>query len=151
MADAGFITALAIEAAAADKMTWTVLEPGLSPTFFGVLVTVAIDYDTQTLATLVNLDKRITYGSDTGRIELAEIEIPDGAVAGSVFLYRIGAHSTVAVANQQRCIMAQQLICEVSQAGTGGGSIAGDYQPFVIINADPEQFTNMSNVTIVND
>jgi hypothetical protein len=147
MADAGMATAITIEATAGDLSVWTVLEPGLSPTFFGVLITVTIG--TQTIDAIVSLDLRPAYGSDTGRIELATITVPDLAVAGSVFLYRIGAHSTVAIANQQRAEMGYQLVAEQKVAATG--TTTGDYQPFVLYTADPEQFVNMPNVTIVND
>ena len=126
-------TAIAIEASAADVFIFDVDEPFIIAGF-RTKVTVAIDYDTQTAAAVISLDRRVTYASDTGRVELGTITIPDATAAG------IQVYSTDFTPTQLD--RGDQLVVEVKTAGTGGMSIAGDWLPVLLRqSADFEDIT----------
>jgi len=94
----------------------------------GVLVTVAVNYDTPTALCIVAFDRRVIYGSNTGRVEMGRVTIPDGAVAGAVYYLDI---PNAADKDNGEVIAGGEVVAEIVQAGTGGGAIAGDFQPFV--------------------
>lgn len=126
-ADAGLATALAIEVATGDKSIWTAMHP-MQVSRVGILVTVTIDYDTLVTACVVAFDRRVTYGSDTGRVEMGRVTIPNGTKSGTVIYLDIPNGAD----NDNGEVMAGgQVVSEVVTAGTGGGAIAGDWQPFV--------------------
>lgn len=121
MAASGYATAIALEAGAANLTggLWDVFEP-MVVVYGGVLVTVAFNYDTQTAEAVVKFFQRVTYGSDTGRVELCAIRLIDGTAAGKI-LYAPAAKKLISAG--------QQIVAAITTAGTGGGSIAGDFQP----------------------
>lgn len=150
-ADAGLPTALALEAATGDKSIWTAFHP-MQVSRVGILITVATDYDTQSAAAVVAFDRRVTYGSDTGRVEMARLTIPDATAAGTVIY--------VDVPNGQdndsgEVLAGGQVVSEVVTQGAGGGSIAGDFQPFICwqpLAVHPTNNVNGSSVvTLIND
>ena len=121
MANTGFATAIAVEAAAAAITggLWDVMHP-MEIYRLQLLVTVALNYDTQTAEAVVTFFKRVTYASDTGRVTLGTVRLIDGTAAG-VRLYRnIQPH---------KVYPGQQILAAITTAGTGGGSIAGDFLP----------------------
>ena len=83
-------TAVALEAAAAVVATWNFQEPA-EVTRVGFQVTVAFDYDTQITEGVLKFYKRPTYGSDTGRIELASLDLTDGLAAGHCYFVDVPA------------------------------------------------------------
>lgn len=151
MDQAGLATAINLTAATGDKSIWNAFHP-LEVSRVGILITTATNYDTQTAAAVVAFDRRVTYGSDTGRIEMGRITIPDGAVAGTVYYLDI-PNGEDNDAGEVRA--GGQIVCEVVTAGTGGGSIAGAWQPYVC--AQPMAIAPGSNkngnsvVTLVKD
>ncbi len=150
MADAGLGTAIEIEAATGDKFTWTAFHP-MQVSRVGVLVTVTIDYDTITTACVVAFDRRVTYGSDTGRVEMGRVTIPQGTKAGTVIY--------VDIPNGQdndsgEVIAGGQVVCETVVAGLGGTEV-GDWQPVLVWVPMALQPANNKDgagvVTLVND
>jgi hypothetical protein len=151
VADAGLATALAIEAAAGDKSIWTAFMP-MQVERVGVLVTVAINYDTPTALMVMAFDRRVTYGSDTGRVEMGRVTIPNGTAAGTVIYLNI-PHAD---GEDSGSVMAGgQIVSEIVTQGAGGGSIAGDFQPFICWQPRGEANANNLNgssvVTLVED
>lgn len=143
-------TAEALEVAAGDvaNALWAILYP-CTVKFFGFEVTVAFDYDTQTAEGIIALDKRVTPASDTGRVEVARVDLEDGLAIGDVR----GLLGTD-MGTDAFCQPGDELVLEVVTAGTGGGSIAGDWRPIIILapyDEVPENCTGwtLSDVTQV--
>ncbi len=127
-ADTGHATAIAVEAATGDITggVWTAFHP-MQVSRVGVLIVVAINYDTLTTKAVIAFDRRVTYGSDTGRVEMGRVSIPDGAVAGSVFYLDIPNGQD----NDNGEVMAGgQVVAEIVVAGLGQTEV-GDFQPFI--------------------
>ena len=148
--DAGHATALAVEASVGDIGTWTAFMP-MQVSRVGVLITVLINYDTLTTKAVIAFDRRVTYGSDTGRVEMGRVSIPDGAVAGAVYY--------VDIPNGQdndngEVIAGGQVVAEIVTAGLGGTEV-GDFQPFIcwqpMALAPANNINGNSVVTLVND
>lgn len=131
--DAGQPTAIALEAAAGDKFVYTILEPCVVLAF-RLLATVAMNYDTLTTAAKVALDRRVTFASDTGRVQLVELTIPQGLAAGK-FLYKKFA--------PVKMLPGEQLVVEVTTQGAGGTE-AGDWLPVIIVAPVPETEGNIA-------
>lgn len=134
LADAAQETAVALEASAADVFVYTILDP-ITVTGFRCLVTVTLDYDTQTAEAVIALDHRITFASDTGRVALGTVALADGTAAG------IQLYTTFTPVNLER---GDQLVVEVATAGTGGMSIAGDWLPVIITES-----TDFEDITLL--
>jgi len=135
MADAGFEGAVALNASIADALVFTVMEPMV---VFGLrlLVTLLTAYDTKTADQIISLDHQPAYGSVSGRTELGAITVPDALAAGKV-LYKDFTPKKV--------MPGEQLVFEIKQAGTGGGSISGTVQPFLVMAPAPESPGNCLN------
>lgn len=131
-------TALAIEAAVGDKSIFNVKEP-VTVNRVGIQVTVPINYDTPTALCVCALDRRIAFGSDTGRVELDTITIPDGTPAGTVIYADFG---------DTNLDVGDQLVFEVKTQGAGGAGIAGDYEPFFCYRPRAETPANQSEQTV---
>lgn len=131
----GFATAIALEAGAGNLTggLWDVMTP-VKVIRLQVLVTVTFNYDTQTAEGVVSFYKRITYASDTGRVLLGAVRLIHGTTAGQRLYVDIAPH---------KCLVGQQIIAAISTAGTGGGAIAGDFQPEVVVQDDYETAANM--------
>ena len=128
---------LALEVATGDTtFTWQIYWPCFVYAF-GYLVSVAFDYNTQIVEGIVALDKRITFGSDTGRVEVCRLDLEDALAIGSV-RYIFPNRTNV------NCDPGDTLICEVVTAGTGGGAIAGDWVPFVLAAPRAEVVGNIT-------
>lgn len=127
MTDAGWATAAIIEAATGDIGTWTAMHP-MQVQRVGVLVTVAIDYDTTTARTVVAFDRRVTYGSDTGRVEMGRVTIPQGTIAGTVIYLDIPNGEGN---DYGEVIAGGQVVAEIVTSGAGAGTEVGDFQPWV--------------------
>lgn len=123
---AGQLTAIALEATAGDKYTFDIVEPILVVEF-RVQITVAIDYNTPTNLAVVALDRRIMYGSDTGRVQLTNVTIPNLAPAGRQIYTEL--------AQPVGLDRGDQLVVEVTTAGTGGAGIAGDWRPVILLRS----------------
>lgn len=122
-------TALALEVTAAgDDVIWTIFEP-ITVLEVRAFVTVTFDYDTQTAEGVLSFERRVTYGSDTGRVVLGAVTLTDATAAG-VQLYQ--------TINPTKLDVGDQIIADMSTAATGGMSIAGDFYPIFIYYPTPE-------------
>lgn len=131
MCDAGQQTAIAIEAAAGDKFTFTILET-IVVVEFRVLITVTIDYNVATTLAQVSLDHRVAYGSDTGRVELAVVTIPDATAAGKQLYKKF---------TPKKIKAGEQLVVETKVQGAGGTEL-GDWLPVIVWSPAPETNAN---------
>lgn len=134
-ANSGFATAIAVEAATGNITggVWDVMS-ACKVLRLQLLVTVTLNYDTQTAEGKVSFYKRITYGSDTGRVLLGVVRLIHGTTAGQRLYVDIPPH---------KCLVGQQIVAAISTAGTGGGAIAGDFLPEVVVQDDYETAKNM--------
>ncbi len=150
-ADQGLPTASIIEAATGDIMTWTAFHP-MQVSRVGVLVTVTIDYDNVApTPCVVAFDRRVTYGSDTGRVEMGRVTIPQATKSGTVIYVDIpngDGNDTGEV------IAGGQVVAEIVVAGLGTTEV-GDFQPFICWQPMSLQPANNKDgvgvVTLVND
>lgn len=107
--DAAFLAAVALQTPA-DKAVVTVLSPA-TVLRLTALVTVA----TTGVAVVVALDKRVTYASEVGRVELGRMTIPIGTAVGkSVFKDIVGDVAP-----------GEQVVVELITAATAGSAIFG--------------------------
>ena len=127
---------LALEVATGDTtFTWMCYWP-MQVLSFGFLVSVAFDYNVQTAEGVIALDKRVTFGSDTGRVEVCRVDLEDALAIGAV-RYVLPPRANMF------CHPGDQLVCEVVTAATGGGAIAGDWVPFVMLGVWTETPANI--------
>lgn len=136
MADAGFATAIALEAPTGNLAggLWTVQSP-LVVKRLGLLVTVAFNYDTQTTEGVVTFFRRVTYGSDVGRVALGAIRLLNGTAAGQI-LYRS--------INDVKVNVGEQILAAITTQAVGGAGIAGDFLPVVYYEYTPDTPANQS-------
>lgn len=102
---------------------------------FGCQVTTA--YTAPTTAQVVALDHRPTYGSDTGRTELATITMSAARPAGRVVHKRI---------NPVKVLPGQQVIIKQKTAGAGGAGAATWYFLYALC---PESSANCTNLELL--
>lgn len=136
MADAGFEAAVALDAVVGDSIVFTVMEPMV---VFGLrlLCTLLTAYDTKVTDQIISLDHRPVYGADTNRVELGAITVPEALAAGKILYKDI---------TPKKVMPGEQLVFEIKQAGTGGVSIAGTVQPFLVMAPAPESLGNCLNM-----
>jgi hypothetical protein len=126
-ADAGFATALAIDVAAGDKSIWSAFHP-MQVARVGVMVITAIVYGTTPTLAVVAFDRRVTFASNTGRVEMGRVTIPESAPAGAVFYVDIPNGPNK---DNGELIAGGQVVSEVVVAGLGG-TVTGTFQPFIV-------------------
>jgi hypothetical protein len=105
--DAALLAAVALQTPG-DKGIVHVLAP-VSVLRFGCLITTA----TTGVIAVAALDKRVTYGSDTGRVELGRLNIPIGTALGKTVYKDVIADVAPG----------EQLVIELITASTAGGGI----------------------------
>lgn len=143
--NAGQETAIALEAGTGVKFTYDIVEP-ITVTRFALKPTVTFNYATMSAQSVVKLKKYVTYGSSVGEVTLATITLDDPAVSGNNawtagHVYYVDVENALNAA----CVNAgQQLVVEVTTAGTGGGGIAGDWLPYIMYNPRAEVEANQS-------
>jgi len=138
-----FATALDLETAAGDTTyIWTVEYPAIVVDF-GIRVTVAFDYDTLTTEGVVALDKRITAGSNTGRVEICRLSLPHGLAIGDI---RTAPRARLG-ATARRVEPGEQLIVERVTTAAGGTEL-GDYYPWVALAPHDEEPGNCAHWTV---
>ena len=135
-ANSGYPTDIALEAAAADITggLWDVHTPMIIKRV-GILVRVAFAYDTQTAEGVVTFFRRITYGSNTGRVTLGTVRLIDATALGRI-LYRD--------INDTFANVGDQIVAAITTAATGGGAIAGDFLPLFYYENVPETVANQT-------
>jgi len=107
----------ALEVSTGDKAYFTVVKP-ITIVEFGIMPTVAFNYNVQTTEGVVALDRQPTYGSDTGRVEIATVKLTDGTAIGKLLKK---------VFNPVNADPGSRLVLEVKTQAAGGGGIAGDW------------------------
>jgi hypothetical protein len=105
------LQAAVLTQAPADKGALTCLGP-VTALRINALVTVA---PTATAA-VVALDRRITYGSDTGRVEIGRLTIPIGTAIGKVVWKEL---------DPTDFDIGDQMVLELITASTAGAAILG--------------------------
>lgn len=136
VANSGYPTAIAVEAGTGDITggLWDVHTPMVIRRL-GILVTVAFDYNVQVAEGVVTFFRRITYGSNTGRVTLGTVRLIDATAAGRI-LYRD--------INEVFANVGDQIVAAITTAGTGGGAIAGDFLPEFYYDEVPEALGNQT-------
>lgn len=134
----GATTPIALEASAAVVRTWEVYEP-IQVTRVGIKIAVTFNYDTQTQEGILKFKRYIAYGSATGAIELGTITLTDTAAAGKCVYIDVDTSD-----GRGDCKGGEQIVAEITTAGTGGGSIAGDFLCYVCYNPRAETTANQS-------
>lgn len=110
---------------AADVLVFTPCRP-VTVFRYGYIVTVELD---NTTALQLNLDHRVTAGSDTGRTEKAEI-VGSGTQA-------VGYMSYGDLATPIEVDADEEVVIEVSQAATAGdGKVFLEYQERAFVGSD---------------
>lgn len=134
-------TVVALAAVVGDKFVFNIYEP-IMVVEFRLVVAGAITYNTPSALAVVALDRRVTYGSDTGRVELGTITIPDAAPAGQQI------YKAITPTNLDR---GDQLVVEVKTQGAGGAGISGSWLPLILCQSidfeartPPEQDTGLT-------
>lgn len=101
----------------------------------GAIVSTAIANDL--VAAVMTVYRRVTFGSDVGRVAIGTLTFPDGTAVGKVLYKDV---SPVV------CYPGEQIIFEVSTAGTDSGVAAGAAIGLVSCEEDPEMPDNQSNM-----
>ena len=152
--DASLAAALALEAAAGLILTKTVFEP-ITVTRFGFRPTVPFDYNVQNAKGVLTLYRYPVVGG-AGKVALATIalenldlvdnvyyvDVPNPAVSPTV----VNGVITVRGRNKADINAGEAVVIEISTAATGGGGIAGDFQPFFCWNPRAEVEDNQSKM-----
>lgn len=131
--DAALAAAVALEAAATTAvLTKTMVTPGVAMAF-GFRPTVLFNYDTLVTKGVLTLYK-YPLANSSNKVALATINLEDGDLAGVV--YKVNVSSKPTYANPQLDPAAffqagDQLVVVITTAATGGGYIAGDFQPII--------------------
>jgi len=79
----------------------------------------------------------------TDRKSLDTMKLVDGSVLGKLYVRRVPnaiGDASPAAAPPASYKAGEQLVVEITTAATGGGGIAGDFQPFVIVQNRGENF-----------
>lgn len=139
-----------LNAAAGDVAgaTWAVLYP-CAVKFFGIEVTTAFNYNVLTQEGRLTLERRLTPGSDTGRVEVARIDLPNLLTVGHVHgvLYE-------AIGPDANLLPGNELVLRVVIQAQGGAGIAGAYRPVIILAQNdevPENAPLWSLTTVVQN
>ncbi len=143
--DASLATALALEAGAAAILTKTFFEP-VSVSRFGFRPTVAFDYDTQTVEGVLTI-YRYPVAGGAGKVALATIPLEDLALVDNVYYVDVPNPPVVSTRKGKADIdSGEAVVIEISTAATGGGGIAGDFQPFFCFHPRAEVEDNQSKM-----
>lgn len=134
--DSRWATAIAVEAGTGDITggLWSCMSP-FEVTRLMLHITVTLAYDTQVVEGIVTFFKRITYGSNTGRVTLGTVRLINGTTAGQTLYVDINPHMID---------VGEQVVAAITTAGTGGGAIAGDFLPAVGYDFVPEALGNQT-------
>jgi hypothetical protein len=153
--DASLATAIALEAATGAKLTKTFHEP-VTVTRFGYRPTVEFDYDTQTKEGVLTI-YRYPVADGTGKVALATIPLRDGALVDNVYYVDVPNPAVADVKDANGVITApghnkadigagEAVVIEVTTQAAGGGSIAGDFQPYFCFHPRAEVAANQSKM-----
>jgi len=139
------VAALALEASAGVKRTWTIYEP-VEVTRVGIHVTVAFAYATQTAEGVITFKKYVAYGSSAGAVTLGRFALTDATPAGEVLFVDVNTKD-----GRGAVKTGEQIVAEITTAATGGGGIAGDFRCYVCWNPRAEVAGNQAYMTKATD
>ena len=91
------------------------------------VVSTAIDNDL--VAAVMTVKRRPTYGSTAGEVSIGTLTFPDGTAAGKVLYKDV---------NPVVCYPGDQIVFEITTAGTDGAAAAGAAIGMVSCEEDPE-------------
>ncbi len=128
----------ALEVAAGVKAYFYVLTP-IQIKEFMIFPYVAFNYDTQTVEAIVKLRKYPYYGDTAGVVDIAHIHLTNGTGI-SELLKTTNVDSTYS-----KCDPGSVIVLEVTTAGTGGGSIAGDWKAGFTYHDRGEALAELAN------
>ena len=120
-----------------DVFIWTILWPATVKAF-GCRITTALDYNVVTTLGVWSLQRRPGPGDTTNGAEVVRMTIVDAMPAGSIRFVRPRVSSEAAVDP------GQQIAFRIITAAVGGAAIAGDLEPFVILEPRPEIAANIA-------
>ncbi|CAO0823786.1 hypothetical protein DFAR_3900012 [Desulfarculales bacterium] len=145
--DAERATAIALEASTGAILTKTMEVPGMAMAF-GFIPTVLFNYDTQTVKGVLKLYK-YPLGVEGNKVLLGTINLEDGDLVGKFYKCRISSkvpYTSPIAAPGAKYNAGDQLVIVVATAATGGGYIAGDFQPVVLFSNRGEADNNQAMV-----
>lgn len=126
-------TAEDLSAVAADYSVLFVTMWPITITHVGFLVTTTIAADTT--APVISLDRRPTFGSDSGRVELTTMTLADTTAANKMVIKEVGADLNVG----------EQLVFEHKTQAVDGSSAAGAGHYFILYETKPVLDTSDTN------
>ena len=140
--DANLPTATNVTAAAGDitGAIWTITGP-YQVTRIGVQIGTAVVYGAAPTLAVIAVDRRVTNGSETGRVELGRVTIPESAPAGAVYYVDIPTSGTGQTGDLNT---GEQLLGEVITQGAGGTG-TGNFRTMVWGNPRSEIDRNNTN------
>lgn len=143
--DASLAAAIALEAAAAAILTKTMNEPFVA-TRFGYRPTVAFNYDTQTAEGVLTL-YRYPVAGGSGKVALATIALKDAALVDNVYYVDVpNPIDATRKMGKAEINAGEAVVIEITTQAAGGGSIAGDFQPYFCGHPKAEVAANQSKM-----
>lgn len=145
--DASLATAIALEAAAGEKLAKTMHTPGFVRAF-GFRPTVTFNYDTLTAKGVLTLYK-YPGGDDSAKVALGTINLENGDVAKKIYFARVDNAPALTVPPSQppaNYEAGDVLAVWVSTQAAGGGGIAGDFQPLIWVSDRGENIPNQGQL-----
>lgn len=131
----GGVTAEDLSGPAADYRTWI---PGFPITIYklGFVVTTTIAADTT--APVVSFDRRITAGSDTGRVEIGTITVADTVAAGKTVVEDLA--TPVILGLGEELVFEHKTQAADGSAAAGAGHYFVVYQPLAAIDTSDANY-----------
>ena len=106
-------------------------------------MTTLLAYDTVTATEVFAIDRRVTFASDTGRLEVGRVDVHAtlSLAVGSVRMLQVNHVNELLNPGEE-------LIMEIITRGTGGAALAGVYTPFILLEPRAEAIPNLARVTL---
>ncbi len=145
--DAALATAVNLTAALGAILTKTMEVPGTVKAF-GFRPTIALNYNVMTAQGVLGL-YIYPAGVSANKVLLGTINLMDGDVVGKIYFMKpLNQPADVSPAPAPPCNYnaGDQLVVEVKTAATGGGGIAGAYQPVIWANDRGENIVNQAQL-----
>lgn len=138
-------TALDLSSAVSGIMArfrWTVYWPARVKAF-GYRVLTALAYTgTVDSEGILALDKRVLTGSETGRVEVARMDLEDGLGVGSVRFVQPDRTD-----GNENLEPGDELMLQIVTVASASGGTSGTYHPFIVLEARAETVANLADLT----
>ena len=140
--DQNLLGATLITAVAGDiaNAAWT-MPSSYQVTRVGVQITTAVVYGAAPTLAVIALDRRVTNGSDAGRVELGRVNIPESAPLGAVYYIDVPNSATSQSGDLNT---GDQIVAEIITQGAGGTG-TGAFRPLWWGNPRSEINRNNTN------